>query len=56
MLGDPIQGTFYASELQKVSKDENTIWRIDKILRKRKVRGKEEVLVGWLGWPKKFDS
>lgn len=56
MLGDPIQGTFYASELQKVSKDENTIWRIDKILRKRKVRGKEEVLVRWLGWPKKFDS
>lgn len=56
LTDDPIQGTFYASELQKVFKDEKTIWRIDKILRKRKVRGKEEVLVRWLGWPKKFDS
>ncbi|XP_062603907.1 uncharacterized protein LOC134265702 [Saccostrea cucullata] len=56
MMDDPIRGTFYASELQKVSKDDETVWRIDKILRKRKVRGKEEVLVRWLGWPKKFDS
>jgi hypothetical protein len=55
-MDDPIQGTFYASELQKVSKGEDTIWRIEKILRKRKLGGKEEVLVRWLGWPKKFDS
>ncbi|XP_062587276.1 uncharacterized protein LOC134248897 [Saccostrea cucullata] len=56
MMDDPIRGTFYASELQKVSKDDQTIWRIEKVLRKRKVRGREEVLVRWLGWPKKFDS
>lgn len=56
MMNDPIQGSFYASELQKVSKDEQTQWRIEKIIRKRKVRGKPEVLVRWLGWPKKFDS
>lgn len=31
--------TFYATELQKVLKDEKTVWRIDKILRKRKVHG-----------------
>lgn len=37
-------------------KDENIIWRIDKIFRKCKVCGKEEVLVWWLGWFKKFDS
>jgi hypothetical protein len=55
MMDDPIQGTFYASELQRVSKDEETIWRIDRVLCKRKVREKE-VLVRWLGWPKKFDS
>jgi hypothetical protein len=56
MMDDPIKGTFYTSELQKVSKGEDAIWRIEKIVRKRKVRGKEEVLVRWLGWPKKFDS
>lgn len=39
LADDPIQGTFYASELQKVLKDEKTVWRIDKILRKRKVHG-----------------
>lgn len=56
ILDDPILGTFYASELQKVNKNEETIWRIDRILRKRKKDGKNEVLVRWLGWPKKFDS
>ena len=55
-MDEPIQVTFYTSELQKVIKDEQTIWRIDKILRKRKRSGKNEVLVRWLGWPKKFDS
>lgn len=56
MMNEPIQGSFNASDLQKVSKDEQTQWRIEKIIRKRKVRGKPEVLVRWLGWPKKFDS
>ena len=56
MMDEPIRGTFYASELQKVSKDVQTVWRIDKVLRKRKTRGRQEVLVRWLGWPKKFDS
>lgn len=39
LADDPIQGTVYATELQKVLKDEKTVWRIDKILRKRKVHG-----------------
>lgn len=51
MSNDPILGTFYASELQKVNKNEETIWRIDRILRKRKKDGKNEVEVRWLGWP-----
>lgn len=50
-MNEPIQGSFYASELQK-----ETQWRIEKIIRKRKVGGKPEELVRWLGWPKKFDS
>lgn len=54
MTDEPIQGSFYVSELQKVSKDEQTQWRIEKIVRKRKVRGKPKVLVRWLGWPKKI--
>jgi hypothetical protein len=56
MMNEPIQGSFYTSELQKVRKDEQTTWKIEKILKKRKFRGKSEVLIRWLGWPKKFDS
>jgi hypothetical protein len=56
MLDEPIQGSFYTSELQKVHKDEQSTWKIEKILKKRKFRGKSEVLIRWLGWPKKFDS
>ena len=56
MLDNPILGTFYASQIHTVNKNEETIWRIDKILRKRKKDDKNEVLVRWLGWPKKFDS
>ncbi|KAK3094439.1 hypothetical protein FSP39_001783 [Pinctada imbricata] len=56
MMDESIQGSFYVSELQKVHKDEDTVWRIEKILKRRTVRGKREALVRWLGWPKKFDS
>ena len=57
MMDENINGSFYASELQKITaKDDKTIWRIDKILRKRKVKGRTEVLVQWRGWPKKFNS
>lgn len=44
MSNDPILGTFYASELQKVNKNEETIWRIDRILRKRKKRRQKRSL------------
>lgn len=29
-MNQPIQGSFYARELQKVAKDEQTQWRIEK--------------------------
>ena len=49
---DPIEGKFYAKELQKVTLDENTLYKVENIVRRRK----NEVLVKWLGWPKKFNS
>ena len=54
--GDAIKGTFYQEELEKVTVDENTAYKIEKVLKKRKVRGREQLLVRWLHWPKKFDS
>jgi hypothetical protein len=52
---DPVQGTFYQSELQKVNKDKDSLWRVDKIIKKRKRKGKEEWFVSFVGWPKKFN-
>ena len=54
--GEPILGTFYAQELQKVRTDDNSIWKIDKILQERKRKGTVEVLVSWHQWPAKFNS
>ena len=49
---DPIEGKFYQHELQKVRVDENTVYKIEKILKTEKNR----VKVRWMGWPAKFDS
>lgn len=50
-----IQGRFYEKELQKVDKRDD-VYRVEKILRKRKRKGIAEVLVKWLGWPQDFNS
>ena len=56
LADDPIEGTFYQSELQKVVKSEDVAYRVEKILKRRR-RGKtKEVFVKWEGWPKKFNS
>ena len=48
----PIRGTFYVQDLQKVTVDLDQLWRIEKVLKRR--RG--QVLVRWKGWPSKYDS
>ena len=51
-FGDEVKGTFHESELNKVRVNEHTTYRIDKIIKRRG----DQVLVQWLGWPKKFNS
>lgn len=53
---ESISGAFYSQELQKVNKDDDSIWKIDKILKERKRKGVAEVLVSWHQWPAKFNS
>lgn len=36
MAEDPIEGTFYESELQKVVKSGDILYRVEKVLKKRK--------------------
>jgi len=53
---DPIEGIFYENELQKVYADENTVYNIEEVVKKRKRKNKSESLIKWMGWPSKFNT
>ena len=50
--GTPIKGTFYEPDVQNVQVSDDSLFRVEKVLR-RKGRN---VLVRWKGWPSKYDS
>ena len=53
---DPLQGTFYEPELQKVIFDKDQTFKVEKVL-KTKGKGKnKQYLVQWLHWPSKYDT
>ncbi|XP_072046821.1 uncharacterized protein [Amphiura filiformis] len=56
LLGEELEGTFYESEMQKIEKDDDAMFIIDKVLKRRKQKGKTEYFVSWKGYPKKFNS
>ena len=51
-----IKGSFYQQELQKVKISPNKLYKIDKILKTKTVKGKKLSLVSWVGWPSEFNS
>jgi len=53
--GEEIQGVFYNWELQKVNKRDE-VYKIEKIIQKRKTKTGNEYLIKWLGYPSKFNS
>ena len=50
--GTLVQGTFYEPELQRVTVDDDTLWRIEKVLKRRD----DQWYVQWKGWPRKYNS
>lgn len=54
LMDEPIQGTFYPQELQKVKPKQD--YAIDKILKKRKNNGVMEYYVRYKGYGPKFDQ
>lgn len=52
---EPIIGSFYDSELQKVVKLDN-VYKVEKVLRTRGRKGQREMYVKYLGWPEKFNE
>ncbi|MDI9313015.1 MAG: hypothetical protein QM535_22585, partial [Limnohabitans sp.] len=51
--GKVINKRFYPQEIQKVKED---YYRIEKIIRKRKNKGKIEYLIKWLGYPDSYNT
>jgi len=56
LSGDNIKGTFYSDELQMVSKPDDSLFDVERIVRTRKRAGTVEYLVKWRGYPDKFNS
>lgn len=54
LMDEPIQGTFYPQELQKVQLKEN--FPVEKILKKRMRKGHVEYWVKYKGYPSKFNQ
>ena len=53
--GEILDGTFYEPELQKIIKNDD-VYRVEKVLRKRKRSGVTEYFVYWKGYSDKFNS
>jgi hypothetical protein len=53
--GEPIIGRFYEQELYSAEGREPD-FKIEKVLRRRTVKGKKMALVKWLGYDNKFNS
>jgi len=49
-----VEGSFYIEEIQLVDKPET--FRIERIIETRKVRGKNQYLIKWLGYPNQFNQ
>ena len=52
-LGEVIEGSFYNEELQKTNQE---IYRVEKVIRKKKIDGVEHALVKWSGYSKKYNQ
>ena len=53
--GEPVIGKFYEEELSGVDKKDD-VYRVEKVLKSKKVRGKKMVLIKWLGYDSKHNS
>ena len=52
MDGIPLEGTLYEQDLQKVTVDGDSLFRIEEVLQ----RSKDKLFVQWKGWPSKYNS
>ena len=55
-LGEAILGTIYEAEITKVLESDNPVYRVEKVLKKRRRQGAQEYFVKWDGWDKRYNS
>lgn len=56
-LGDKIQGSFYGKELMLVPEDKHREYKIQEIVKYRKLRnGRREALIKWYGYDERYNS
>ena len=53
--GEPIIGKFYEEELSCVDKKDD-VYKVEKIIKRKRVKGKKMVLFKWLGYDSKHNS
>ncbi|MES9880676.1 MAG: DDE-type integrase/transposase/recombinase [Sedimenticola sp.] len=53
---EDIKGIFYGPELNRVAKDADTLFYIEKILKRRQRGGKRQLYVSWEGYPASMNS
>ena len=56
LQGENLKGAFNNNEIQKIKVKSNPKYTIEKILKRKTVRGQKMVFVKWLYYPKKFNS
>jgi len=54
--GEEIKGIFDEEELSEFSTNDATLYQVEKILRRKKMKGKTYALVKWKGYSDKFNS
>ena len=52
--GEPIMGKFHEEELLGVDKKDD-VYKVEEMLKRKKVKGKKMVLVKWLGYDRKHN-
>lgn len=55
MKNEPVKGYVNENEIVLFDKNEESLWFIEKISKKRRVKGKLQYFVRWEGFPKSFD-
>lgn len=54
--GEDISGSFYTEQLQKANPKVDTVYEIEKILKRRTLNKQKQLYIKWDGWSSKFNS